>query len=193
MLNKRSSPGCCCFFNSHYYQAWQCNNIVRRSHKLILPSWVGIIWYASCYRNVFKLFYDTVLLNFMYWSDFLISADDIIFDIITTHWSELVIFADDIKTNTVALLFGDVTISHWNTGNKMFLLQKSTVDAVNLHCSQNPNQCSLNFCWGRRNKTFLLQKSTVDAVNLHCSQNPNQCSLNFWNDLRYSGERRYPK
>ena len=47
--------------------------------------------------------------------------------------------------STVALLFGDVTISHWNTGNKTLLFQKSTVDAVNLHCSQNPNQCSLNF------------------------------------------------
>ena len=47
--------------------------------------------------------------------------------------------------NAVALLLRDVTISHWNTGNKALLFQKSTVDAVNLHCSQNPNQCSLNF------------------------------------------------
>ena len=47
--------------------------------------------------------------------------------------------------NAVALLLGDVTISHWNTGNKALLFQKSTVNAFNLYCSQNPNQCSLNF------------------------------------------------
>ena len=32
--------------------------------------------------------------------------------------------------NAVALLLRDVTISHWNTGNKALLSQKSTVDAV---------------------------------------------------------------
>ena len=32
--------------------------------------------------------------------------------------------------NAVALLLRDVTISHWNTGNKALLFQKSTVDAV---------------------------------------------------------------
>ena len=47
--------------------------------------------------------------------------------------------------NAVALLLRDVTISHWNTGNKALLFPKSTVDAFNLYCSQNPNQCSLNF------------------------------------------------
>ena len=47
--------------------------------------------------------------------------------------------------NAVALLLGDVTIFYWNTGNKALLFQKSTVDAFNLYCSQNPNQCSLNF------------------------------------------------
>lgn len=52
---------------------------------------------------------------------------------------------DDIQKNKVALLFEDVTISDWNAGNKTLLLQKSTVDAVNLYCSSSPSQCSLNF------------------------------------------------
>ena len=58
---------------------------------------MGTIWYASFYRNVFKLFYDTVFVHSTYWYEFLIffgwhqserSKNLLNF----THWSEFLIF-----------------------------------------------------------------------------------------------------
>ena len=58
---------------------------------------MGTIWYASFYRNFFKLFYDTVFLHSTYWYEFLIffgwhqserSKNLLNF----THWSEFLIF-----------------------------------------------------------------------------------------------------
>ena len=58
---------------------------------------MATIWYASFYRNVLKLFYDTVFLHSTYWYEFLIffrwhqserSKNLLNF----THWSDFLIF-----------------------------------------------------------------------------------------------------
>ena len=64
---------------------------------------------------------------------------------------------DDQKRNTVALLFEDVTLSNWNTGNKTAFLQKIILDVINLACSNNPSRCSLNF-WN--DSRYLLYSSS---------------------------------
>ena len=58
---------------------------------------MGTIWYASFYRNVLKLFYDTVFLHSTYWYEFLIffgwhqsEHDKNLLNF--THWSEFLIF-----------------------------------------------------------------------------------------------------
>ena len=68
------------------------------------------------------------------------------------------IYLTDKEKNTVVLLFQDVSLPNWNTGNKTALLQEITLDAVNVFCANNPSRCALNF-WNDSRYRFKLHGS----------------------------------
>ncbi|XP_078383528.1 uncharacterized protein LOC144666048 isoform X1 [Oculina patagonica] len=68
----------------------------------------------------------------------------------------------DTEKNTVALLFQDVSLSDWNSGNKTALLQKITLDALNVVCANNPSRCALNF-WNDSRKFEIKHVVVVEA------------------------------
>ncbi|XP_078384541.1 uncharacterized protein LOC144666963 isoform X2 [Oculina patagonica] len=72
------------------------------------------------------------------------------------------IFLTDKEQNTVALLFQDVSLSDWNSGNKTALLQKITLDALNVVCANNPSRCALNF-WNDSRKFEIKHVVVVEA------------------------------